>query len=157
MLFVESKNIKWNDFKKKETSAIGILQLIYPAQLHKKCTFDVSVFIFTAQAAGDPHLTTLDRKDYTFNGIGDFVLLQDVNSSMVVQVRAVQTKDTDGESCKIYKNKEKVLSVSGIKTFIDQIILGSLIGTVALLARNAHSLRRCNFLLLLLLLLCWTA
>lgn len=115
--------------------------MVYPAQLNKKCTFDVSVFIFTAQAAGDPHLTTLDRKDYTFNGIGDFVLLQDVNSSMVVQVRAVQTKDTDGESCKIYKNKEKVLSVSGIKTFIDQIILGSLIGTVALLARNAHSLR----------------
>lgn len=49
-----------------------------------------------AQAAGDPHLTTLDRKDYTFNGIGDFVLLKDVNSSMVVQVRAVQTRDTAG-------------------------------------------------------------
>lgn len=49
-----------------------------------------------AQAAGDPHLTTLDRKDYTFNGIGDFVLLQDVNSSMVVQVRAIQTRDTGG-------------------------------------------------------------
>ncbi|XP_056012711.1 sushi domain-containing protein 2-like [Ostrea edulis] len=49
-----------------------------------------------AQAAGDPHLTTLDRKDYTFNGIGDFVLLQDVNSSMVVQVRAIQTRDTNG-------------------------------------------------------------
>nr|XP_022317554.1 sushi domain-containing protein 2-like [Crassostrea virginica] len=49
-----------------------------------------------AQAAGDPHLTTLDRKDYTFNGIGDFVLLQDVNSSMIVQVRAIQTKDTNG-------------------------------------------------------------
>lgn len=71
-------------------------------------------------------MTTLDRKDYTFNGIGDFVLLKDVNSSMVVQVRAVQTRDTAGESCKIYKNQEKVLSVSGIKTFIDQIILACL-------------------------------
>lgn len=105
-------------FLRKGTSGLGIFQVI--------CTFDVSVFIFTAQAAGDPHLTTLDRKDYTFNGIGDFVLLKDVNSSMVVQVRAVQTRDTAGESCKIYKNQEKLLSVSGIKTFIDQIILACL-------------------------------
>lgn len=119
MLFVENKNIKWSDFfLRKGTSGLGIFQVI--------CTFDVSVFIFTAQAAGDPHLTTLDRKDYTFNGIGDFVLLKDVNSSMVVQVRAVQTRDTAGESCKIYKNQGKVLSVSGIKTFIDQIILACL-------------------------------
>lgn len=49
-----------------------------------------------AQAAGDPHLTTLDGLDYTFNGVGDFILLQDNNSSSVVQVRAIQTKDANG-------------------------------------------------------------
>jgi len=34
--------------------------------------------------------------DYTFNGVGDFILLQDNNSSSVVQVRAIQTKDANG-------------------------------------------------------------
>lgn len=118
MLFVENKNIKWSDFFKKRN--------IWSRNSSGNMYFWRVCFHFTAQAAGDPHLTTLDRKDYTFNGIGDFVLLKDVNSSMVVQVRAVQTRDTAGESCRIYKNQEKVLSVSGIKTFIDQIILACL-------------------------------
>ncbi|KAJ8300970.1 hypothetical protein KUTeg_022489 [Tegillarca granosa] len=49
-----------------------------------------------AQAAGDPHITTLDGRDYTFNGVGDFVLVQDLNSTVVIQVRTEQAKDTNG-------------------------------------------------------------
>ncbi|XP_046338970.2 sushi domain-containing protein 2-like isoform X2 [Haliotis rufescens] len=50
-----------------------------------------------AQAAGDPHLVTLDGKGYTFNGEGEFVLLEDDNSSVVVQVRTAQARDTNDE------------------------------------------------------------
>lgn len=49
-----------------------------------------------AKAAGDPHLTTLDGLDYTFNGINDFILVEDTNGSVVIQVRAVQAKDPSG-------------------------------------------------------------
>ncbi|GAB1602998.1 sushi domain-containing protein 2-like isoform X2 [Argonauta hians] len=50
-----------------------------------------------AQAAGDPHLVTLDGQKYTFNGIGEFVLMEDRNKSMVIQVRAEQACDIDGK------------------------------------------------------------
>lgn len=49
-----------------------------------------------AQAAGDPHLTTLDGKSYTFNGLGDFILVEDDASGVVVEVRAAQAQDTEG-------------------------------------------------------------
>ncbi|XP_052827306.1 sushi domain-containing protein 2 isoform X1 [Octopus bimaculoides] len=48
-----------------------------------------------AQAAGDPHLVTLDGKKYTFNGLGEFILLQDKSKSVVIQVRAAQARDID--------------------------------------------------------------
>lgn len=59
-------------------------------------------FIITAQAAGDPHITTLDGRDYTFNGVGDFVLVQDLNSTVVIQVRTEQAIDTNGKASCIY-------------------------------------------------------
>ncbi|XP_066858163.1 mucin-4 isoform X3 [Anser cygnoides] len=46
-----------------------------------------------ASAFGDPHITTLDGLTYTFNGLGDFVLLQvgDARSSFVLQGRTART------------------------------------------------------------------
>ncbi|XP_066049485.1 mucin-4 [Chamaea fasciata] len=46
-----------------------------------------------AGAFGDPHITTLDGLAYTFNGLGDFVLLlaSDVQTSFVLQGRTAQT------------------------------------------------------------------
>ena len=42
---------------------------------------------------GDPHITTLDGLGYTFNGLGEYVLL-DVNNSMaVIQGRTKQVID----------------------------------------------------------------
>ncbi|XP_032120059.1 mucin-4-like isoform X2 [Sapajus apella] len=42
---------------------------------------------------GDPHITTLDGVNYTFNGLGDFLLVQaqDGNSSFQLQGRTTQT------------------------------------------------------------------
>ncbi|XP_045396014.1 mucin-4-like isoform X1 [Lemur catta] len=42
---------------------------------------------------GDPHITTLDGANYTFNGLGDFLLLRawDRNSSFLLQGRTAQT------------------------------------------------------------------
>lgn len=50
-----------------------------------------------AQAAGDPHLVTLDGLNYTFNGEGDFVLLQDVSGKVKVHVHAARAVDIDGQ------------------------------------------------------------
>ncbi|XP_066182017.1 mucin-4 [Sylvia atricapilla] len=46
-----------------------------------------------AGAFGDPHITTLDGLTYTFNGLGDFVLLlaSDVQTSFILQGRTAQT------------------------------------------------------------------
>uniref|UniRef100_A0A8C3Y234 Mucin-4 n=1 Tax=Catharus ustulatus TaxID=91951 RepID=A0A8C3Y234_CATUS len=46
-----------------------------------------------AGAFGDPHITTLDGLTYTFNGLGDFVLLQasDAQTSFVLHGRTAQT------------------------------------------------------------------
>ncbi|OWK62249.1 Mucin-4 [Lonchura striata] len=46
-----------------------------------------------AGAFGDPHLTTLDGLTYTFNGLGDFVLLQasDAQTSFILHGRTAQT------------------------------------------------------------------
>lgn len=42
---------------------------------------------------GDPHITTLDNVGYTFNGLGDFLLVQaqDTNSSFRLEGRTAQT------------------------------------------------------------------
>ncbi|XP_050015819.1 mucin-4 isoform X5 [Alexandromys fortis] len=42
---------------------------------------------------GDPHITTLDNVTYTFNGLGDFLLVQaqDTNSSFLLEGRTAQT------------------------------------------------------------------
>lgn len=42
---------------------------------------------------GDPHITTLDNAKYTFNGLGDFLLVQaqDSNSSFLLEGRTAQT------------------------------------------------------------------
>ncbi|GAB1300210.1 Mucin-4 [Apodemus speciosus] len=42
---------------------------------------------------GDPHITTLDNANFTFNGLGDFLLVQaqDRNSSFLLEGRTAQT------------------------------------------------------------------
>lgn len=47
----------------------------------------------SANAFGDPHVTTLDGLTYTFNALGDFVLLlaSDAHTSFVLQGRMART------------------------------------------------------------------
>ncbi|XP_059177943.1 sushi domain-containing protein 2-like [Physella acuta] len=49
-----------------------------------------------AQAAGDPHIETLDRLSYTFNGVGEYILLRVKDTDTVVQVKASQALDEKG-------------------------------------------------------------
>lgn len=46
-----------------------------------------------AGAFGDPHITTLDGLTYTFNGLGDFVLLlaSDAQTSFMLHGRTART------------------------------------------------------------------
>lgn len=46
---------------------------------------------------GDPHITTLDNAKYTFNGLGDFLLVQaqDRNSSFLLEGRTAQTSSAN--------------------------------------------------------------
>ncbi|XP_070645121.1 mucin-4 isoform X5 [Bos indicus] len=50
-----------------------------------------------AWMVGDPHITTLDGVNYTFNGLGDFLLVrtQDRNSSFLLQGRTAQTRSAN--------------------------------------------------------------
>ena len=39
---------------------------------------------------GDPHLVTLDQHKYTFNGHGEFTLIQSLDKSLTIQVRMTE-------------------------------------------------------------------
>ena len=56
----------------------------------------------SAQAAGDPHIVTLDGVNYTFNGEGDFVLIQDDAERVRVHVHASRAIDIDSECDYVY-------------------------------------------------------
>ena len=44
-------------------------------------------FIHKAWGWGDPHITTTDGRRYTFNGLGEYVLMRTNNSNFEVQGR----------------------------------------------------------------------
>ena len=47
----------------------------------------LSSFITVARARGDPHFTTIDGRRYTFNGLGEYVLLRTNISDIEFQGR----------------------------------------------------------------------
>ena len=50
----------------------------------------------TGLTIGDPHIVTMDNYTYTFNGLGEFVLIKTVNDIFTLQGRMVQTVDYNG-------------------------------------------------------------
>ena len=50
----------------------------------------------TAFVIGDPHIVTLDGLKYTFNGKGEFVLIETVDANFALQGRMVDATDQDG-------------------------------------------------------------
>ncbi|CAC5386536.1 Sushi, nidogen and EGF-like domain-containing protein 1,Alpha-tectorin [Mytilus coruscus] len=50
----------------------------------------------SASSRGDPHLVTLDGLDYTFNGVGEFTMIQGKDNHLILQARMEQFKDKHG-------------------------------------------------------------
>ena len=55
-----------------------------------------SVVSYTAFTFGDPHIVTLDGLKYTFNGFGEYVLIETEDDSFTLQGRMIQARDDDG-------------------------------------------------------------
>jgi len=45
---------------------------------------------------GDPHIVTLDGLKYTFNGLGEYILIDTTDDSFTLQGRMIQARDDDG-------------------------------------------------------------
>ena len=60
------------------------------------CTLNSYSFIRVGYAYGDPHLVTLDGYQYTFNGRGEFVILETIDGDFKLHGRMVQAKDENG-------------------------------------------------------------
>ena len=52
-------------------------------------------FLFTACVFGDPHTVTLDGHMYTFNGKGEFILIETIDNRFTLQGRMVEATDTN--------------------------------------------------------------
>ena len=52
----------------------------------------IAVFFISFLVAwfwGDPHMRTLDGQTYTFNGIGEYIMLRSMSGELEVQARTV--------------------------------------------------------------------
>lgn len=65
---------------------------------------------------GDPHITTLDGANYTFNGLGDFLLVRawDRNSSFLLQGRTAQTSSAQATNFIAFAAKYNTSSLNPI-------------------------------------------
>ena len=52
---------------------------------------------FQAWFFGDPHISTLDGFQYTFNGLGEYILLRSLDSVLHFHGRTERPRNTDGE------------------------------------------------------------
>ena len=60
-------------------------------KLMNDCMFDV--FLPIVWLGGDPHITTLDGLQYTFNGLGEFILFELNDNSFTMQGRTDRVSD----------------------------------------------------------------
>ena len=58
--------------------------------------------LITGTGFGDPHVFTLDGFAYTFNGLGEYVLLQMRSIDLVVQARTRQAVNGTGDHVHYY-------------------------------------------------------
>lgn len=57
--------------------------------------FLLSVYLYAAALFGDPHMVTLDGLAYTFNGAGEFVILDALNGTLIIQGRTEPAERVD--------------------------------------------------------------
>ena len=67
---------------------LQIIQLTMTA-VRKLLILTRTVISFLVWFWGDPHIKTLDDKDYTFNGIGEYTMVDANNGSFILQARTV--------------------------------------------------------------------
>lgn len=58
----------------------------------------VVVAFNTAGGFGDPHFLSLDGKDYTFNGLGEYTLLNGLDGRFILQGRTKKTASPSGDA-----------------------------------------------------------
>jgi len=72
-----------------------------PSQLITKPSYHTlhneHVSLFLAITFGDPHVTTLDGLTYTFNGLGEYWLMQTTVATFEFQARTGQASTSDGD------------------------------------------------------------
>ncbi len=61
-------------------------------------TYAISVSPYIAVGSGDPHLVSLDGFAFTFNGKGEFILIDTLDASFTLQGRMVDAEDVNGLS-----------------------------------------------------------
>ena len=57
-------------------------------------------FIFTTTTGwfyGDPHIRTLDGFQYTFNGLGEYTLIETTHGNFTLQGRTAKARDDSGK------------------------------------------------------------
>ena len=62
------------------------------------CNKPFTLHSFVACVIGDPHIVTLDGHKYTFNGKGEFILIQTDTNAFTLQGRMEQVLDNRGNS-----------------------------------------------------------
>ena len=57
--------------------------------------FKIIIFISPGGGWGDPHITTLDKTTYTFNGLGEYILLDIADPPFQLQFRTARALNKD--------------------------------------------------------------
>jgi len=60
----------------------------------------VAVSIVSAWFFGDPHIHTLDNFEYTFNGLGEYTLIETSGGNFTLQGRTAKALDDKGAETK---------------------------------------------------------
>lgn len=64
---------------------------------HRNTSWTAPIYFSTACIYGDPHIVTLDGHKYTFNGKGEFTLIETDDGEFTLQGRMVEVTDVDGD------------------------------------------------------------
>ena len=74
---------------------IDIICSFYPAVDIMKQIY-IDLFRLTGWMYGDPHFHTLDGFQYTFNGLGEYTLVETIHGNFTLQGRTAKALDANG-------------------------------------------------------------
>jgi len=72
------------------------LQIVFCKHSNDKILHCIRCICTSARARGDPHLVTLDGHKYTFNGKGEFTLVEILDNHFTLQARMVDIINENG-------------------------------------------------------------